>query len=210
MEIITNSRNRTTGINVLGRIEACGINLWRWGKSYNKEFQRKIDLCKTCLEHLRMRHDDRGLNEYTSIEKELLSLLNQQHIYWKQRAKEHWYNEGDLNTKYFNNTVKSRRHRNRIKKLRRDDGVMVDSTEEMGEVVLDYFTNLFTDSQCEMDEFLDCITSHLKPEENARLLRPVSAEEVHRAVFQMHLDKSPSPDGLGLGFFSAFLGHCWE
>nr|GME05062.1 uncharacterized protein LOC109162272 [Ipomoea batatas]GME15660.1 uncharacterized protein LOC109162272 [Ipomoea batatas] len=27
------------------RIETCGSDIWRWGKTYNKEFQRQIDAC---------------------------------------------------------------------------------------------------------------------------------------------------------------------
>lgn len=84
------------------------------------------------------------------------------------------------------------------------------SVEEIGEVMLDYFSNLFTTTNCEMDEVLECITSLLNPEANNRLLRPVSEEEVHRVVFQMHPNKSPGLDGLGTGFFLAFLGYCRE
>jgi len=57
-----------------------------------------------------------------------------------------------------------------------------------------------------MDEALECITSLLNPEANNRLLRPVSEEEVHRAVIQMHPNKSPGLDGLGTGFFQ----HFWD
>nr|GLL42008.1 uncharacterized protein LOC109167867 [Ipomoea trifida] len=169
-EIITNSWSRTMGLDVLSRIETCGSDLWRWGKSYNREFQRKIDVCKARLETLRMRRDGRGFNEYSSTERELLSLLNQQHVYWKQRAKEHWYKHGDLNTKYFHNAVKSRRRRNRITRLRREDGLVVESVDDMGEVMTEYFSDLFTASQCDMEEVLDCITTRLRPEENNRLL----------------------------------------
>nr|GMD77815.1 ribonuclease H [Ipomoea batatas] len=170
-EIVTNSWSRTMSLDMLGRIEVCGADLWKWGRGYNKEFQRRVD-----------------------------------HIYWKQRAKEHWYKEGDLNSKYFHNSVRSRRRRNRISQLRRDDGVLVSSEDDMGEVMVDYFTNLFTASHGEFDEVLACITSRINPLDNVALLRPVTEEEVRQAVFQMHPDKSPGPDGLGPGFFQ----HFWD
>nr|GMD88224.1 Transposon TX1 uncharacterized [Ipomoea batatas] len=162
------------GLDVLTRIETCGSDIWRWGKTYNKEFQRQIDVCKARLENLRMRRDDNGFNEYSNTERELLTLLNQQHAYWKPQAKEHWFRDDDLNTKYFHNAVKTRRHRNRIKQLKRVDGEVVESVEEMGDVVTEYFTTLFTTSNCKMEEVLDCITGRLKPEENNRLLGVVS------------------------------------
>nr|GMD42795.1 Transposon TX1 uncharacterized [Ipomoea batatas] len=74
--------------------------------------------------------------------------------------------------------IKSRRVRNKITQLRRDDGTVVDSPKDMGEVITDYFGNLFTASHCEMIEVLDCITSRIQPEDNSSLLRAISVEEV--------------------------------
>lgn len=45
-EIISNRWNWTIGQDVLDHIAVCGIDLGRWGKNYNKEYQRKIDVCK--------------------------------------------------------------------------------------------------------------------------------------------------------------------
>nr|GMD08296.1 Zinc finger protein like [Ipomoea batatas] len=42
-EIVINSWSRTIGLDMLGRIEVCGADLWQWGRGYNKEFQRRID-----------------------------------------------------------------------------------------------------------------------------------------------------------------------
>nr|GMC69204.1 uncharacterized protein LOC109160652 [Ipomoea batatas] len=106
--------------------------------------------------------------------------------------------------------VETRRRRNKIKQLKNADGEVVESIEEMGHVMTEYFTTLFTASNCEMEDVLKCITGCLKPKENNRLLGVVSAEEVRRAVFEMHPDKSPGPDGLGSGpgVLSALLGYC--
>uniref|UniRef100_A0A803PW48 Reverse transcriptase domain-containing protein n=1 Tax=Cannabis sativa TaxID=3483 RepID=A0A803PW48_CANSA len=38
------------------------------------------------------------------------------------------------------------------------------------------------------------------------LLRPIEADEVRKALFQMHLDKSPGPDGMTPGFYQK----CWD
>nr|GMD14370.1 uncharacterized protein LOC109158536 [Ipomoea batatas] len=169
-EIIVNSWSRTVGLDVFDRIEVCGQDIWKWGRTYNSEFQRQIDACKSRLEYLRIRRDEQGFREYTYTENKLLALLNQQNIYWKQRAKEHWYKGGDLNTKYFHNAVKTRRRRNRIRRLRRDDGTVVESLEEMSGIIVDYFNGLFTSTDCEFEEVLDCVSARLNPMENSRLL----------------------------------------
>nr|GMD50092.1 nucleosome assembly protein 1;3-like [Ipomoea batatas] len=64
-----------------------------------------------------------------------------------------------------------------LDRIERDDGAVVSSVEEIGKVMLDYFSNLFTTTNCEMDEVLECITSLLNPEANNRLLRPNKHDE---------------------------------
>nr|GMD62550.1 uncharacterized protein LOC109162272 [Ipomoea batatas] len=49
-EIITQSWGRTVGHDTLFRIESCAEDIWRWGRGYNKDFQRKIENCKARLE----------------------------------------------------------------------------------------------------------------------------------------------------------------
>nr|GMD42551.1 uncharacterized protein LOC109174453 [Ipomoea batatas] len=44
-EIVTQSWERMMGLDVFTRIEHCGNDIWRWGRTYNKDFQRRIDNC---------------------------------------------------------------------------------------------------------------------------------------------------------------------
>ncbi|XP_031117628.1 uncharacterized protein LOC116021122 [Ipomoea triloba] len=80
-EIVAQSWERTRGMDVITRVECCGRDIWRWGRNYNKEFQRKIEKCKGRLAYLRNRHDSESMMEYPRVEKELLFLLEQQHIF---------------------------------------------------------------------------------------------------------------------------------
>ncbi|XP_019168807.1 PREDICTED: uncharacterized protein LOC109164714 [Ipomoea nil] len=51
---------------------------------------------------------------------------------------------------------------------------------------------------------LDCLDNRVSAGQNAMLLREVSAEEVKGALFAMHPDKSPGPDGLSPAFFQNY------
>ncbi|XP_019166537.1 PREDICTED: uncharacterized protein LOC109162272 [Ipomoea nil] len=62
--IVSHCWDRTTGLDVLTRIESCGRDIWRWGKNYNRDFQRKIERCKSRLDQLRSRRDEDGMREY--------------------------------------------------------------------------------------------------------------------------------------------------
>ncbi|XP_019160723.1 PREDICTED: uncharacterized protein LOC109157277 [Ipomoea nil] len=121
-EIVQQSWERTNGFDLLERIRVCSRDIWDWGRNYNRDFLRKIETCKAKLENLQARLNGVDYVEYARVEKELLILLEQQHLYWKQRAKEHWWRGGDLNTKFFHNSVKARRRRNIIRKLKNEDG----------------------------------------------------------------------------------------
>ncbi|XP_019197216.1 PREDICTED: uncharacterized protein LOC109191100 [Ipomoea nil] len=165
-EVVEHSWSRTSGLDVFHRIEACGRDIDRWGRAYNKHFQMRIDRYRQQLEVLRPRTDPVGSASYDRVEREWLTLLDQQHVYWRQRAKGHWCKGGDLNTKFFHNSVKARRRRNRP-----------------GDVA----------------DVIACLGSHITDRDNAMLTIPVSCEEVRKAVFSMHPNKS-----LGPGFFQHF------
>ncbi|XP_019200287.1 PREDICTED: uncharacterized protein LOC109193916 [Ipomoea nil] len=147
-EIVQQSWDKTMGLDVLDRIVACSRDIWVWGRNYNKDFLKRIDACKLKLESLRARTDGDGCAEYERVEKELLILLEQQHLYWKQRAKEHWWRGDDQNTKFFHNSI--------------------ESEEEIGGIMVDYFREVFTAEDGEMNEVIACMRQYVKPEENAR------------------------------------------
>ena len=59
-------------------------------------------------------------------EKELWEQLEaserQEGIYWKQKSKVKWLQDGEKNTKFFHNSVLHNRSNSRIQKLRKLDG----------------------------------------------------------------------------------------
>jgi hypothetical protein len=63
--------------------------------------------------------------------------------------------EGDKNTNFFHSVASERRKKNNIKKLKREDGVVVEEMGAMKEVVTNYFLNLFSSNTgTRMDELL--------------------------------------------------------
>jgi hypothetical protein len=49
-------------------------------------------------------------------------LLDQQHVYWKQRAHSTWLVKGDHNTKFFHAQASERKKKNTINKLKEEEG----------------------------------------------------------------------------------------
>ena len=86
-------------------------------------------------------------------------------------------------------------------------------TEENGieKVAVDYFDGLFsTTNPTDFDNFLDEIVPSIPPppQMNQILLGTATEEEVCQALFMMHPEKAPGPDGMTALFFAAFLAYC--
>lgn len=123
------------GMDIISRLKRCGDDVGKWGRTYLKDFQIRIDKNKKRMDEMRGRRDVRGMEDYKRAEQEYMHLLEQQHIFWRQRAKEHWYKGGDQNTKYFHNSVKARKWTNRIHKLLNRDGQFVNDPASISKVM---------------------------------------------------------------------------
>lgn len=80
----------------------------------------------------------------------------------------------------------------------------------MQNLIKEYFKQLFTADQPQMDTVLNCIPSSISAQQNTELLKPIVDEEVKEAVFHMHPDKASGPDGMNPAFFSKELVSDWR
>lgn len=143
--------------------------------------------------------------ELCRLEKSKLSeVYAQQEVFWRQRSKQLWLREGDQNSKFFHSATKIRRRNNQISFLVNSSGVKVGWDDGLESLMVSYFTQLFEASDTEWTEVTNCIARTVTDEHNADLLAPVSDIEVKQALFHMHPDKSPGPDGMSPGFYQRY------
>ena len=71
-------------------------------------------------------------------------------------------------------------------------------------MIADYFNLLYKTEGCSSEDVLTCIESSIIEDQNTMLLAPFSASEVKDALFEMHPDKSPGPDGMNPAFYQKF------
>ncbi|XP_019163057.1 PREDICTED: uncharacterized protein LOC109159400 [Ipomoea nil] len=132
-------------------------------------------------------------------------LLKQEDVYWKQRAKQHWLREGDMNTRFFHLSASNRKRKNQLLKLRNGEGSWVEG-QGLESLVVSYYEGIFTSGGCRGANFFESLQPCVTGDMNEELVRPFNAEEVREAVFAMSPDKALGPDSMNPGFFQNF----WE
>ncbi|XP_060972631.1 uncharacterized protein LOC133038482 [Cannabis sativa] len=99
---------------------------------------------------------------------------------------------------------------NSISQLKDNGGRWVAWDSGLDTVIIDYFRDLFQTSNIDLGSILNRVRPVVTQEQNEELLVPISEEEVRHALFQMHPDKSPGPDGMTPGFYQKhwdIVGH---
>ena len=130
-------------------------------------------------------------------EKELLCQLvareRQEGIFWKQKSRVKWLQEGERNTKFFHNTVLQNRNNSRINKLKKADGSQVETRMEMEEKLTQNFFDILSEDGGDRGRSISRITrlipKTVSKENNEMLIKPVAMQEVQEVVHQMALEK---------------------
>ncbi|XP_060965403.1 uncharacterized protein LOC133034352 [Cannabis sativa] len=107
------------------KIQRCGESLSVWGKDYSGNFASRIQYWKKEVRRWKQGRDPDAISKYKEAETELFEVLTQKEVFWRQRSKQLWLQEGDKNSKFFHATASSRRRMNAIDKLQCEDGSWV-------------------------------------------------------------------------------------
>lgn len=138
---------------------------------------------------------------------EFLEAKADEESFFKQRAKVRWLREGDNNTAFFHNTVREKNCAHRIEAISDMHGNFFVGEEVPSQFVKFYEELLGTDSQ-NPRPLLDysIFDNRLSVEEALDMVRPITRDEIKRAVFSIDEDRAPGPDGYSSKFFKA----SWE
>ncbi|KAL2921482.1 hypothetical protein RDABS01_012973 [Bienertia sinuspersici] len=127
-------------------------------------------------------------------------------MYWKQRVKIKWDLLGDQCTSFFFRSAKTRKGRNTIGLLKKEDGNWLRDVKEISYCFLNNYTQLFNpakSNQANLDEKNKWFTDlpKLQEEDLNILLQPFQREEIKEAVKGMKLLKALGPDGFPPVFY---------
>ncbi|XP_057809148.1 uncharacterized protein LOC131023623 [Salvia miltiorrhiza] len=193
------------GVNIMERLTAVSnsISSWAYHLRRNKE-QDKVKL-HAIISTFQGRSDLVSVRKFKAAREELGRMLLSEDAHWKQRPKQYWLKDGDLNTKFFHAMATTRKKKNAISKLQRTDGSWTTDIADIKIMAYDYFVQLFDVPHGANDfhQVLDRLSPCIDGEKNAELTRDFHIDEFRAALFQMHPDKSPGPDGLNPKFFQS-------
>ncbi|KAL2923232.1 LINE-1 retrotransposable element ORF2 protein [Bienertia sinuspersici] len=120
----------------------------------------------------------------------------------KQKAKLDWVREGDENTKLFHQSIKKRRLQNTIHSILDINGDTREGLKGIADAFLDYYKQLLGGHMPRFPvqaQFMG--GTRLSADQIHALSLPFTRKEVKSAMFSIHGDKAPGPDGFGSFFF---------
>ncbi|XP_027108907.1 uncharacterized protein [Coffea arabica] len=177
------------------KIKQCRVALLRWNKQKESNFGKIILQTKKEMKVLRDSNVSGKGVRLALLKKKLVAVYMDEEVYWSQKAKQKWLTEGDKNTKFYHVCVAGKRKRNRIGLIKKRDGDWCKDEEETGTEIIQYFKDIFTaEAPQGIDAILNEISQSITSVMTKQLILPVTEQEVHRAVFSMHPNKSLDPD----------------
>ncbi|XP_071685251.1 uncharacterized protein [Lolium perenne] len=184
-------------------------SLATWDREVLGELKHRIKRAKKELEAYRRKEiNQHNINKERLLKYKLSHLEDQYNIFWQQRARANWLKNGDRNTSFFHAHASERRKVNRIKKLRREGGGVVEREEEIGPFITNFYKSLFLSSAGQVNEdLLQFVPKSVTSAMNDHLNSPYTVEEVRKALDSIGDLKAPGPDGMLALFYKKILAH---
>ncbi|MQM10051.1 hypothetical protein Taro_042937 [Colocasia esculenta] len=134
--------------------------------------------------------------------------MNKEEVFWKQKSRVDWLMNGDRNTTFYHATVNCNRKRSFIHRLKiNGSGGCCSDPEVLRKEAVSFFQTLLSSDDHVLDpRFLCYIPSLITSDQNDKLCKSPSAEDVKDVVFSMDGSSAPGLDG----FSGMFFAHCWN
>ena len=105
----------STPEGVMDNLNSCAADLKSWNSNVYRQIPKKILTKRNTLNSLTLQDKDGTLStEINNLRREINDLLDDEEIYWGQRAKAHWLKEGNKNTRFFHAQASEQRKQNTI------------------------------------------------------------------------------------------------
>jgi hypothetical protein len=173
------------------------LKLQDWNQNVLGDLEKRIKKTRKDLNRcLKDTISEESVHREHVLRFKLERLENQLDIYWKQHAHVDWLKHGDRNTRFFHSCCSERKRRNRIIKLKTENGDTIERQEELKQHISDYYKLLFTaQPTTNLSELLEHVQPRVTDYINNSLCSPFTEDEVFEALQNIGDLKAPGPDG---------------
>jgi len=132
------------GTTTLDALKSVASGLMNWSTNVLGDLEKRVKKVKKELEANRRRAIDRDQVAREEILRYKLEKLEEQiDIYWRQKAHVKWLEQGDRNTAFFHAMCREKRRRNRIGRMKKEDGSWVEEEVEKCRFISNFYESLF-------------------------------------------------------------------
>ncbi|QHO41101.1 Retrovirus-related Pol polyprotein [Arachis hypogaea] len=95
-------------------------------------------------------YDSYGRNHFldqleASLNKEVNEILDKEEVLWLQKSREQWIIDSDRNPKFYHIKIMICRRKNRIFKLRNQEGSWIEDVKQLKDLITSYLQNLYNE-----------------------------------------------------------------
>lgn len=180
-----------------------------WNKNVFGNIHQKIKQLHQTIDHLQtLPPDSTNLQLEAAAAYTLAELERREAVFWKEKAKTRWIEEGDSNTHYFHVTTLIHRRYNLVTNILDANNLWVTDMNHIGAQFESYFKQIFSSGHVLCPEEARCLFySSLSAHNNATLTACPSPAEIHQIITSIGNFKSPGPDGFTVTFYKTFWGY---
>ncbi|KAM6595903.1 hypothetical protein CsatA_006427 [Cannabis sativa] len=188
-------------LNFYRKLKKTRDQLSIWNKVHFKMLGHQVSEARSLLHQLESR-DDVEVKELYSARDKLKEALAREEIFWRQKSRVKWLQQGDSCTKFFMASTVIRRRRNFIQELKTDVGSWERDPKTIAEMFTTKFNSIFIDKRTTSLPKLRCLDDcRVSPQDNAKLNSIPAEEEIELCMRSMGQDRAPGPDGMSTGFY---------
>ncbi|KAL5721690.1 hypothetical protein ACHQM5_005303 [Ranunculus cassubicifolius] len=179
-------------------------NVKSWNRSTFGNIHNKIRDLNVQIEALQ-KNTSYNVEAEDNLQRDLADATNLQEKMWRDKSRVLKIKCDGTNSRYFHLSTLGRRGRLNISRIKNNAGVWTEGEDNIKEIVVNHFKELFSTSEPEVKlHDLDIIPCVITDEDNNLLSRDVAIAEIKEALFSMDPHKAPGPDGFTPFFYQIF------
>jgi len=133
------------------------------------------------------------------------NLLKQEETWWAQRAKVHWLQQGDLNTRFFHHKASQRNGRNHIYIIQDARGNIWKDSDHIHSIFLDYFQNIFSSNNHSISlNSLSMVKNRISTFDYELLNKVYTEREVFDTIRSLKSNSAAGPNGISTLFYQQY------